>query len=424
MSASRREFLRTSAAAAGTAAVAANLGLVGNAYAQGPDIIRVGLIGCGGRGTGAASQCLRAGPGVRLVAMGDAFEDRLNSCHQRLSTENAIRQNVDVPPARRFVGLDAYRSVMENCDLVILATPPGFRPQQLQAAVAARKHIFTEKPVAVDGPGIRLCLQLHEEAGRHNLSIVAGTQRRYQTGYIESMKKIHDGDLGTITSARCYWNQGSLWNRRRDPGMTDLQWQIRNWLYFTWLSGDHICEQHVHNLDVMNWAIKSLPMSAVGLGGRQVRTAAEFGNIYDHFAVEYLYPNDVHVLSMCRQIAGCANNVSEAVTGTRGTWTSGNYTMSGPGGQRMWNFPRNQDNEPYQQEHVALINSIRTNRPIRDLKTVAESTLTAIMGRMACYTGQNVTWEQALNSNVNLFPANLNFSMDLPVAPVAMPGRA
>jgi predicted dehydrogenase len=422
MSASRREFLQ-STAAVGTAALAANIGLVGNAHAQGADVIRVGLIGCGGRGTGAAGQCLRAGRGVRLVAMGDAFEDRLNSCHQQLSNDNAVRQNVDVPANRRFVGLEAHQGVIENCDLVILATPPGFRPQHLRAAVTARKHIFTEKPVAVDGPGIRLCLQLHEEAGRNNLSIVAGTQRRYQTGYVESMKKIHDGDLGTITSARCYWNQGSLWHRNRDQGMTDLQWQIRNWLYFTWLSGDHICEQHVHNLDVMNWAIKAHPESAVGLGGRQVRTGSEFGHIYDHFALDYKYPNNVHVLSMCRQMQGCENNVSEAVVGTRGTWSS-DYTIHGLDGQRAWNFNRRQDNDPYQQEHVALIESIRNNRPIRDLKTVAESTLTAIMGRMACYTGQNVTWDQALNSTVNLFPANLAFNMQLPVPPVAMPGRA
>jgi predicted dehydrogenase len=430
MSASRREFLRSSAAA-GTVAVAANLGLVGNAHAQGPDIIRVGLVGCGGRGTGAAEQCLRAGRGVRLVAMGDAFEDRLNSAHERLSGVEAIAQNVDVAANRKFVGLDAYQSVIDNCDLVILATPPGFRPRHLRAAVTARKHIFTEKPVAVDGPGIRLCLQLHEEARANNLSIVAGLQRRYQTGYLESMKQIHDGNIGTITSARCYWNQGSLWHRRREAGMTDLQWQIRNWLYFTWLSGDHICEQHVHNLDVVNWALgngteNSKPVSAVGMGGRQVRTAAEFGHIFDHFAVDYLYPNNVHVMSMCRQIGGCENNISEAVHGTRGTWTSSNptYTITAVDGQRAWNFARAGDNEPYQQEHVALIESIRNSRPISNLKSVAESTLTAIMGRMACYTGRVVTWNEALNSTVSLVPANLAFNMTLPVPAVAVPGAA
>ena len=211
MSESRREFLQATAAI-GTAALAANMGY---AQAQAPDVIKVGLIGCGGRGSGAASQCIRGGRNVRLVAMGDAFEDRLNSCYQRLSTDNRIRQNVDVPAARRFVGLDAYQGVIDNCDLVILATPPGFRPQHLRAAVAARKHIFTEKPVAVDAAGIRLCLYLHKEAVRNNLSIVAGTQRRYQNAYIESMRRIHEGEIGTITSARCYWNQGSLWSTAR-----------------------------------------------------------------------------------------------------------------------------------------------------------------------------------------------------------------
>ncbi len=273
--------------------------------------------------------------------------------------------------------------------------------------------------MAVDGPGIRTVLQAYEEAGRHRLSVVAGTQRRYQTGYLESMKKIHDGDIGTITSARCYWNQGSLWHRARTAQMTDLEWQLRNWLYFTWLSGDHICEQHVHNLDVINWALgNSHPTRAVGLGGRQVRTGPEFGHIFDHFAVDYEYPNNVRVMSMCRQIANCEQNISEAVTGTRGSWSS-DYRITG---ERAWSFPRRGDNQPYQQEHVALLESIRAGRPINDLKNVAESTLTAIMGRMACYTGRAVTWEEALNSQTSIVPERLAWDMQLPVPPVAVPG--
>lgn len=418
--ASRRNFLKGTAVA-GTAAMAANLTMLGNVHAQGNDVIRVGLVGCGGRGTGAASQCLRGGANVRLVAMGDAFRDRLNGSLNTLRQDEGIRANIDVPDGRKFVGLDAYRNVINSCDLVILATPPGFRPTHIQAAVAARKHIFTEKPVAVDGPGVRACLTAFEQANRNRLSIVAGTQRRYQTGYRESMERIHGGDIGTITSARCYWNQGGLWHRDRAENMSDLEWQLRNWLYFTWLSGDHIVEQHVHNLDVINWATGNRhPLRAVGMGGRQVRTGPQFGHIFDHFAIEYEYPNGVHVLSMCRQIDGCENNVSESVTGTRGTWNSRGYRITG---ERAWSFPGRQDNEPYQAEHVALINSIRENRPINDLKNIAESTLTAIMGRMTAYTGRAVTWEQALNSRQNLMPQQLNFEMNLPVPPVAVPGQ-
>ena len=413
---SRRDFLKTGAV--GAAAVAATLSLLQNVHADGNDVIRVGLVGCGGRGTGAATQCVQGGQNVRLVAMGDAFQDRLTSARNTLTNNRALAGRIDVPPARCFVGLNAYEQVIAACDLVILATPPGFRPTHIRAAVNARKHVFAEKPVAVDGAGVRMVLTAFEDANRHRLSCVAGTQRRYQTSYREAMQHLHGGDIGTITSGRCYWNQGSLWHRDRTPQMSDLEWQLRNWLYFTWLSGDHICEQHVHNLDVINWALNAHPERAVGMGGRQARTGREFGNIYDHFAIDYEYPNGVHVLSMCRQIAGCANNVSEALAGTRGRWSSQRQAITG---ERPWAF-RAQDNDPYQQEHVALIQSIRAGRPINDLRNVAHSTLTAIMGRMSAYTGRQITWDQALNAEGNLMPANLAFDMRLPVPPVAIPG--
>jgi predicted dehydrogenase len=422
-SASRRDFLKAGAAGA----AAATLGTFSNVHAGGGDnVIRIGLIGCGGRGTGAAEQCLRAGNNVRLVAMGDTFRDKLDGCLNRLRRNEQLAQRIDVPADRQFIGLDAYRHVIDACDLVLLATPPGFRPLHIETVVNARKHLFTEKPVAVDGPGIRRVLAAYEQANRRNLSVVAGTQRRYQTSYLESMRHIHDGDLGTITSARCYWNQGSLWHVNRTPDMTDVAWQCRNWLYFTWLSGDHIVEQHVHNLDVINWALSgdrnepAHPTRAVGMGGRQVRTGPEFGHIFDHFAIDYEYPDNVHVLSMCRQIEGCENNVSESIAGTRGKWTSQGHVITG---ERPWRFPRGRDNEPYQQEHVALIESIRNSRPINDLQKVAYSTLTAIMGRMSAYGGRAVTWELALNSTENLYPENLTWDMSLPVPPVAMPGR-
>ena len=415
----RRDFLKTSAVAGG--ALAANLNMLGNVHAGGNDLIKVGLIGCGGRGSGAVEQNLRADSNNKLVAVGDAFRDRAEGVLAGLRRNSAVRDKVDVPAERVFVGLDAYTRVIENCDLVILATPPGFRAQQIAAAVRARKHIFTEKPVCVDGPAARLCLEMYTQANRDRLAIVAGTQRRYQTSYTESMKRIHDGAIGTITSARCSWNQGSLWHRERTAQMTDLEWQLRNWLYFTWLSGDHIVEQHVHNLDVINWALgNSHPVKAIGLGGRQVRTGPEFGQIFDHFALDLEYPNGAHVLSMCRQIPNCANSVSEAITGTKGGWTSGGHRITG---DNPWTFGRGRDNEPYQEEHVALYRSIRQGMPINDLKNVTESSLTAVLGRTACYTGKEITWDQMLNSTTNMMPANLAWDMQLPVTPVAVPGR-
>ena len=420
MSETRREFLKTTAVVGGT--LAANMALLGNVHAAGDEVIRIGLVGCGGRGTGAADQCLKAHPSVRLVALADVFRDRADDCLGQLQRNHRARIDLGNGNARLFIGLDAADRLIGNVDLVLLATPPGFRATHIEAAVRARKHIFTEKPVCVDGPAARKCLAMHEEANRHRLSIVAGTQRRYQAGYLASMQKIHDGDIGQITSMRVYWNGGPLWSRERTAQMTDLEWQMRNWYYFTWLCGDHIVEQHVHNLDVANWALRNgHPTRCVGLGGRQVRTAPLYGQIYDHFAIDYEYPNNVRVMSMCRQMPRCENNVSEAITGTRVTWTSGNYTITGLNGERAWRFP-GPDNNPYDDEHVALINSIRTGRPINDLKNVTESSLTAVMGRMACYTGQAVTWDQALNSTQNLMPERLTWDMNLPVPPVAMPG--
>jgi predicted dehydrogenase len=420
---SRRDFLKGSAVAGGV--LATNLALLQNVHAQGTnELIKVGVIGCGGRGSGAAEQNLRGDSNIKLVGVADVVKDRADACLRGLRANASVRDKVDVSPERIFIGVEAYRQLLPLVDLVILATPPGFRPIHIKAAIDAGKHVFTEKPVAVDGPGIRMCLASFEEANRKRLAVVAGTQRRYKSSYLDAMKRMHDGDLGTITSARCYWNQGALWNRARERGWSDVEWQIRNWLYFTWLSGDHICEQHVHNLDVVNWALgNSHPVRCVGMGGRQVRTGPEFGNIFDHFAVDYEYPNGVHVMSQCRQIAGCAGDVSEAVTGTRGTCLMSDSRGCSIVGERAWTFPRGQDNHPYDAEHVALYQSIRTGRPINDLKNVAESTLTAIMGRMSAYTGKAVTWQEALNSQQKLMPDNLTWDMQLPVAPVAVPGQ-
>jgi predicted dehydrogenase len=410
----RRGFLQTSAAA--TAA----LSLPPLVHASGSDTIKVGLIGCGGRGTGAADNCLNSAPGVKLVAVGDAFADRIDSC---LSNLAKLGDKVEVGD-RKFVGLDAYKNVIESdVDLVLLATPPGFRPLHLEAAVAAGKHIFTEKPVGVDAPGIRRVLAAYEAAKEKMLGIVAGTQRRHQDDYLASMEQIHNGALGEIVSGRVYWNQGGLWHKARVNGMTDAEWQIRNWLYFTWLSGDHIVEQHVHNLDVANWALGEHPIRAVGMGGRQSRTAPEYGHIFDHFAVQYEYPSGTVIQSYCRQIDGCENNVSETIEGTQGKWTSQGHRIT-HGGKVKWRYRADGKRvDSYVQEHTHLIESIRKGEPLNELKTVAESTLTAIMGRMSAYTGKAIEWDQALNSQENLYPADLTLESSLPVPPVAIPGR-
>ncbi len=414
----RRNFLKASAVAAG--ALATELALQSGVHAEGKDVIKIGLVGCGGRGSGALGDCLEADPAVQLVALGDVFEDKVKGAATNFAKEYPKQVKLE---DRIFVGLDAYHKVIKEVDLVLLATPPGFRPTHIEAAVAAKKHVFAEKPCAVDGQGIRKVLKAYEDANAAKLCCVVGTQRRHQTSYNESMKRIHGGDLGDITAARCYWNQGGLWHRDRDASWSDLAYQIRNWLYFTALSGDHICEQHVHNLDVINWAMQGHPVRAQGMGGRQVRTGPEFGHIFDHFAIEYEYPNGAHLTSMCRQIEGCHNDVSEALTGTKGTWSSHAHEIKG---EKAWKFFKDKtvkDNAPYKQEHIDLIRHIREGKQINELKNVAESTLTAIMGRMAAYTGQVVTWEAALNSKLVLLPEQVSMDMKLPVPEVAVPGK-
>jgi len=413
----RRDFLKATTAAAGLAA----LPTFANAHASGLDSIKVGLIGCGGRGSGAVENLCEAvgdDKGVKIFAMGDAFADNLANSKNNLSSNKTVAPHWDVTEDRCFVGFDAFQKVIDcGADLVILATPPGFRPMMIEAAVKAGKNIFTEKPVGVDGPGIRRVLKAAEEAKAKNLAIVAGTQRRHSMGYIDSMNKIHDGAIGALVGGQVYWNQGALWMKPRQPSWSDLEWQLRNWLYFTWLSGDHICEQHVHNIDVANWAFKGHPESAVGLGGRQVRTDPAYGHIFDHFSIDYKYPGDIHVMSMARQIPNCQDNVSETIVGSKGTFRSGGYRITGANPSRF----RTKEVNPYVQEHIDLIASIRAGKPLNELKTVAESTLTAIMGRMSAYTGKEVTWEMALDSKLDTMPKELAMG-PLPVPPVAMPG--
>lgn len=411
----RRSFLKASSAAA------AGLAFLPNAHARGNDVIKVGLVGCGGRGTGAVDNiCEAAGTtyNIKIVAMGDVFEDHLRNCREATKNGANSKDKFDVSDDRCFVGLDAYQKVIEASDLVILATPPGFRPQHIEAVVKAGKHLFTEKPVAVDGTGIRKVLAAADEAKAKKLAVVAGTQRRHQPGYLESMKRIHDGAIGEVNGGQVYWNQGAIWANKRQPTWTDVEYQLRNWYHFLWLCGDHIVEQHVHNLDVANWAIGAHPVRAVGMGGRQMVAGPELGQSYDHFAVDYEYPNDVHVMSMCRQIPGCENNVSETIVGTKGRFQSNGYRFSGEKKERV----RVQDGNAYVHEHTHLLESIVSGQPLNELRQVAESTLTAIMGRMSAYSGKAVTWEEALESKLDTFPKDLDLKGSLAEPEFPRPG--
>jgi predicted dehydrogenase len=392
-------------------------------HAGGDGVLRVGLVGCGGRGTGAASQALRADREVRLVALADAFEDRANSCYNQLRSDDAIRDKVDVPPERRYHGFDAYQNVIEQSDVVLLCTPPGFRPMHLEAAVRANKHVFCEKPMAVDAPGVRRVIAAAQDARRRNLSLVSGFCWRYHPGMRATFERIHDNAVGDITALQCTYNAGPIWVRQREEGWTDMQYQMRNWYYYTWLSGDFNVEQHCHSIDKMVWAMRNAhPVRCVGLGGRQVRTGPEYGHIYDHMSVVYEFENGVKCFSNCRQMRGTANDVSDYVMGTQGTVDVMRHRITGP---NAWRYPQDQerrDTNMYQVEHNELFAGIRNSRPINDGDWMATSTMMAIMGRMACYTGQVVTWDQALNSRQDLSPASYRWDQELPQWEVARPG--
>ncbi|MHC4721666.1 MAG: Gfo/Idh/MocA family oxidoreductase [Planctomycetota bacterium] len=421
---SRRDFIKRSTAVSLTALASGFA--TSNAFAAGSDKLRVGLIGCGSRGTGAARDCVRSSDNVQIVALGDLFQDRVNKSLKNLK-EELPPENLKVTEDSSFAGFNAYEKVIASgVDMVILGTPPQFRPAHLKAAVEAGKHVFMEKPVAVDPAGVKSIIATSDLAEQKGLGIVAGTQRRHQDHYLEIMKRVHDRAIGEIVSGQCYWNQGALWvdtakenfRKKEELGWSDMEYQCRTWLFFTWLSGDHIVEQHVHNLDVINWAIGSHPVKCLGIGGRQARTGPEFGNVYDHFAVEYEYPNGARVLSMCRQTEGCSNRVSERVVGTDGSaYTDGSNGLIE--GRNAYKY-EGRSPSPYVQEHADLIRSIREGKPLNEGGRIAESTLTAIMGRMSAYTGRELSWKWVMNeSKLDLTP-----SVDqMGVNPVAIPGK-
>lgn len=421
---------RRTVVAAGTAAGAAaflRLGRARHVHAAGSDEIRVGVVGCGGRGSGAVAQALKAAPGVKLVAIGDAFKDRVDATMKTLSGQAEHAGKIDCPPERQFAGLDAYEKVLAaDVNYVIFASPPGFRPQHLKAAVAAGKHVFTEKPVAVDGPGVRACFEVAEEAKRKGLAIGVGLQRHHHKGYIEFVKRIQGGAIGNILAARCYWLQGPMWAKPQEAGMTDLEWQLRNWQYFTWLSGDIQVEQHIHNIDVVNWVLGKKIVAATSMGGRQQRTEKLYGHVYDHFSTDYEFEGDVHVHSACRQIPKCANEIAEHFVGTKGkaTTTGMGQVVGVTSGKKEWKVEQKNVPDPYLQTHIDLIGSIRASRPLNELFWATESNLIALMGRLSAYTGKKVTRDQALNSQEVLMPKVLDPKAPMPIPPVAIPGTS
>ena len=420
----RREFLHASGLVTASAVAA---GLVIPSMARAGSFssgrMKVGVIGCGGRGTGAAVNILEASGDVEIFALGDMFKDRTDGARNELKNlDKALVERVNLSDDRVFNGFDAYQKVLASgVDIVILATPPGFRPTHFAAAIDAGKHVFMEKPVATDPAGIRTVIAAAKRAAEKKLSVVTGTQRRHEACYLEAMQRIKDGAIGKVLGASVYWNQGSLWHHAPRPEWTDMEWQLRNWLYFAWLSGDHIVEQHVHNIDVASWVMGDLPKGCWAMGGRQVRTKPEFGHIFDHFAVEFEYADGRRVNSYCRQIDGTTPRVEEVIQGSNGraVLSSGRAEIIG---EKAWKWSGKQTN-PYVQEHIDLMASITGKGAyLNEAQRVAESTLMAIMGRMAAYTGKSIDWDKAMNSKLDLTPPKLELG-SLPVPEVAVPGK-
>ena len=398
----RRDFLKGTSTAVVGASILGGLSIERSAFAAGDDTLKIALIGCGGRGTGAADQALAAAGKAKLVAMADVFPNHLKGSLRNLKEQHP--DAVDVPEERQFVGFDAYQKVMDLADVVILATPPGIRPIHFEAAVKAGKHIFSEKPVAVDGPGVRRVLAAAEEAKQKGLKVAVGLQRRHQPHYLETIKRIQDGAIGNVTSMRAYWNGNRPWIHPRKPGVSEMEYQMDNWYYFTWLCGDHIVEQHIHNLDVANWIKGTHPVKAYGMGGCQIPKGRDDGEIYDHHAVEYEYADGTRLYSQCRHIRGCWDSVSEHAQGTEGTADmadGGHFVLKG---KTAWEY-RGKNVAAHALEHFPFFEAVRNNQPYNEMLAYgAHSTLTAIMGRMATYSGKVIEWDEALNSEVNLGP--------------------
>lgn len=419
----RRSFIKNTGAAVLGSTIALNMGVSASPIRSRKPLLKVGLVGCGGRGSGAALEALKADPDVVLTAMGDVFSDRLEQSYKAILEEAPNRVKVDAQ--KKFVGFDAYLKVIQSgVDVVLLATPPNFRPDHLTAAIAAGKHVFCEKPVAVDAPGVRKVLAAARQAHAKNLSVMSGFCFRRDAANRAIFGKVLDGAIGDITSISSFRYGGELWHKPRQADWTDMTYKMRNWYYHDWLSGDFIVEQAVHSIDMMAWAMgDKMPVSAIGSGGRQVRTDEKYGNIFDHFAVEYEYANGVKGYHFCRQQAGCANRNSVDIAGTLGNASiviGRKYEITG---KNPWKYDGPKNNM-YQTEHDEFFASIRNGKPINDGEWMANSTMLAVLSRMVGYSGQVITWQDAFNSNHSLGPATEQYAWDLnwPTAPVARPG--
>lgn len=424
----RRDFLKTSAVIAGSTMLS-SIPFMGHSSVN--DTIKIALVGCGGRGTGAASQALSTKFNIQLVAMADAFRDQLDNSYKDLSEK--FKEKVNVPEDHKFVGFDAYAKAIALADVVILATSPGFRPTHFEEAIKQGKHVFMEKPVAVDAPGVRKVLAAAEEAKKKKLNVVVGLQRRYQKNYREAIKRIHDGAIGDIVGGQVYWNSGGVWVRPRKPEQTEMEYQMRNWFYFNWLCGDHIVEQHVHNIDIANWVKGAYPVSIQGTGSRAWRTGKEYGEIYDNHSIELTYADGSVIYSQCRHFEGTQNRVDETFFGTKGkTYLSAGNTgkLWDHQGNLLYNHPTKGQANPYQTEHDELFETISKGEYKHwDTEYGAKSTLTGIIGRYATYSGQVIKWDDALNANNSLMPETLAWDAKpkiLPdengLYPVAQPG--
>ena len=426
----RRDFLKSTAMIAGAGIVSTNP--ITSAFASNDDAIKVALVGCGGRGTGAAFQALATKQNVKIVALADVFPDALADCYRKLSTK--FKDKVDVPEERRFTGFDAYKKAIGFADVVICATPPGFRPEHFAEAVKQNKHCFIEKPVAVDAPGVRQVLATAEEAKKKKLNVVVGLQRRYQKNYRETIERIKSGAVGKIHSGQVYWNSGGVWVRPRTADQTEMQYQVRNWFYFNWLCGDHIVEQHVHQLDVANWILGGYPVSVQGTGSRAWRTGQEYGEIYDNHAVEFTYADGSVIYSQCRHFEGASNRVDETFQGTGGKVylsAANKGILWDQNGKEIFNYAGKGDPNPYQSEHDELFAAVAKGEyKFADAEYGAKSTFTGIIGRMATYSGKVLSWDEALASEISLMPEELRWDA-LPKIlpdengfyPVAQPGK-
>ena len=396
--------------------------------------LKISVVGCGGRGTGAAVQALRADKNVELVALCDAFEDRLERSLNAIIDELDGEVDIKVKDKNKFVGFDGYKKAIDLADVVILATPPGFRPQHFEYAVNKSKHIFMEKPVATDAAGVRRILESAKLVKEKKLNVVVGLQRRYQLSYLDILKQVRRGVAGKIISGTVKWNGHGVWVRKREPQQSELEYQMRNWYYFNWLCGDHIVEQHIHNLDVANWFLDEHPISAQGMGGREVRKGIDHGEIFDHHYVEFKYPSGAVIHSQCRHQPGTLRKVNEVLVGTRGVINlrnGGVVTINDHNGNLLHKYDPKNDISPYQIEHNKLFKSIRSGGQIDDTEYGATATMTAIMGRMATYSGKLIEWESAMNADEKLVPDNLSWGSTAPVLPddqgkykVPVPGKS